>query len=103
MPSERPQSTEKTLEWVFKISTGLVIPLVIWVFKLSLAIQVDLEKIRSEISLLKNNMVIISEQVKENKKMISDNKKSTDEAITKVGTQLTEATVEIRSLKELVK
>lgn len=58
-------NSEKTLEWVFKISTGLVIPLLVWVFKMSMTVYVDMEKIRSDIRVHDQILKDIHDDIKE--------------------------------------
>ena len=58
-------NSEKTLDWVFKISTGLVIPLLVWVFKMSMTVYVDMEKIRSDIRVHDQILKDIHDDIKE--------------------------------------
>lgn len=57
--------SEKNLEWVFKISTALIIPLLIWVFKSSLSIQVEMEKIRGDVRVNARSIETVNSSIKE--------------------------------------
>ena len=43
--SQRSESTEKALDWIFKITTALVIPALVWSFKLSTQVTVLEQKL----------------------------------------------------------
>lgn len=57
--------SEKNLEWIFKISTALIIPLLIWVFKSSLSIQVEMEKIRGDVRVNARSIDTVNSSIKE--------------------------------------
>lgn len=71
-------STEKAMEWTFKIATALVIPTIVWTFKIS-----------NEIAILKERSAIISES------------KST-EILHKTATQAAVNSETIKGVKETV-
>ena len=57
--------SEKNLEWFFKISTALIIPLVIWVFKSSLSVQLEMEKIRGDVRVNARSIDTVNSSIKE--------------------------------------
>ena len=76
-------STEKVMEWVFKVATALVIPTIVWTLKISNEIAVLKEKVVAQ-----EKQIATLTEVKDSVHAVSTKSAVNSEAIRGVGGQV---------------
>jgi SMC interacting uncharacterized protein involved in chromosome segregation len=76
-------STEKVMEWVFKVATALVIPTIVWTLKMSNEIAVLREKVESQ-----EKQIVTLMEVKDSVHAVETKSAVNSESIRGVGGQV---------------
>ena len=67
---ERSEQTEKAIDWIFKITTALAIPALVWSFKLSTQVAVLEQKVKSQQEAIERVETDLKEQISDGNKKL---------------------------------
>jgi len=67
---ERSEQTEKAIDWIFKVTTALAIPALVWSFKLSTQVAVLEQKVKSQQEAIERVETDLKEQISDGNKKL---------------------------------
>ena len=67
---ERSEQTEKAIDWIFKVTTALAIPALVWSFKLSTQVAVLEQKVKSQQETIERVETDLKEQISDGNKKL---------------------------------